>query len=94
MNVTLGVPRIKEIINAAKTISTPIINVELSNPHSELAARVAKARLEATQLGGICRYIRVVIAPRGCYIAVCLDRSRLRMLQLDITAKQVAYAGE
>ena len=27
MNVTQGVPRIKEIINASKTISTPIINV-------------------------------------------------------------------
>lgn len=27
MNVTLGVPRIKEIINAARTISTPIIKV-------------------------------------------------------------------
>lgn len=27
MNVTLGVPRIKEIINAAKTISTPIMKV-------------------------------------------------------------------
>ena len=27
MNVTLGVPRIKEIINAAKNISTPIITV-------------------------------------------------------------------
>ena len=27
MNVTLGVPRIKEIINAGKNISTPIITV-------------------------------------------------------------------
>ena len=27
MNVTLGVPRIKEIINAAKNISTPITRV-------------------------------------------------------------------
>ena len=29
MNVTLGVPRIKEIINAAKNISTPIITAHL-----------------------------------------------------------------
>lgn len=27
MNVTLGVPRIKEIINGAKNISTPIMKV-------------------------------------------------------------------
>merc|ERR1712137_878013 len=29
MNVTLGVPRIKEIINAAKTVSTPIVTAYL-----------------------------------------------------------------
>ena len=31
MNITLGVPRIKEIINASKKISTPIITVYLEN---------------------------------------------------------------
>jgi len=31
MNVTLGVPRINEIINATKFISTPIINANLVN---------------------------------------------------------------
>ena len=30
MNVTLGVPRLKEIINASKVISTPIIEVRFS----------------------------------------------------------------
>src|SRR5205823_2397337 len=30
MNITLGVPRIKEIINAAKNISTPIITAPLA----------------------------------------------------------------
>lgn len=30
MNVTLGVPRIKEIINGAKNISTPIMKVRLA----------------------------------------------------------------
>lgn len=29
MNVTLGVPRIKEIINAANKIKTPIIKIRL-----------------------------------------------------------------
>jgi DNA-directed RNA polymerase III subunit RPC1 len=31
MNVTLGVPRINEIINATKLISTPIITAKLVN---------------------------------------------------------------
>lgn len=55
MNVTLGVPRIKEIINAAKKISTPIISCKLANPSSEGAARIVKGRLEKTLLGDVSR---------------------------------------
>jgi len=50
MNVTLGVPRIKEIINAAKIISTPIIAAELVNSTNEQAARIVKGRIERTIL--------------------------------------------
>ena len=53
MNVTLGVPRIKEIINAAKTISTPIITAELVNPTDEFVARIVKGRVEKTVLGDV-----------------------------------------
>ena len=60
MNITLGVPRIKEIINAAKTITTPIIRAELDHPHDEAAARVVKGKLERTELGGICTCISEV----------------------------------
>ena len=54
MNVTLGVPRIKEIINAAKTISTPIISCTLVASDSEASARIVKGRLEKTLLGDVC----------------------------------------
>ena len=53
MNVTLGVPRIREIINAAKTISTPIISCRLVNCKSEASARIVKGRLEKTLLGDV-----------------------------------------
>ncbi|GJN89850.1 hypothetical protein Rhopal_002839-T1 [Rhodotorula paludigena] len=53
MNVTLGVPRIKEIINAAKTISTPIITAKLVRGESEHAARIVKGRVEKTFLGDL-----------------------------------------
>lgn len=53
MNVTLGVPRIKEIINAAKTISTPIISAKLVQNKSEQAARIVKGRVEKTFLGDV-----------------------------------------
>ena len=46
MNITLGVPRIKEIISAAKNISTPIITAQLENDTDQRVARIVKARLE------------------------------------------------
>ncbi len=53
MNVTLGVPRLKEIINASKVISTPIIEARLLQSESLLAARIVKARIEKTTLGEV-----------------------------------------
>jgi len=50
MQVTQGVPRIKEIINASRTISTPIISCELNSKENILAARVVKGRIEQTFL--------------------------------------------
>lgn len=47
MNVTLGVPRIKEIINAAKTIATPIMDVRprlLHAPCTTANTNAEKAR--------------------------------------------------
>ena len=51
MNITLGVPRILEIINATRNISTPIITAELIDKQNERAARVVKGRVEKTTLG-------------------------------------------
>jgi hypothetical protein len=56
MNVTLGVPRIKEIINAAKLISTPIISCKLVTRDSEPSARIVKGRLEKTHLGDVIHF--------------------------------------
>jgi DNA-directed RNA polymerase III subunit RPC1 len=53
MNVTLGVPRLKEIINASKTISTPIIEARLVQSDSATSARIVKAQIEKTTLGEI-----------------------------------------
>lgn len=57
MNITLGVPRIKEIINATQNIKTPIIEVKLINNRDEISAKVVKAKIEKTLLGEICEYI-------------------------------------
>ncbi len=51
MNVTLGVPRLKEIINASKRISTPIITAKLVQDDNKTSARIVKATIEKTTLG-------------------------------------------
>lgn len=63
MNVTLGVPRIKEIINAAKLISTPIISCKLVTRDSEPSARIVKGRLEKTYLGDVILSTTILIRP-------------------------------
>lgn len=75
MNVTLGVPRIKEIINASKTISTPIISCKLVTPNSEPSARIVKGRLEKTHLGDVGHLQPMIL---GCYSEFCTDRCCFR----------------
>jgi len=92
MNITLGVPRIKEIINAAKTITTPIIRAELLDPHDESSAREVKGKLERTELGGICKSISEVIDLAECFIRIELDAQRIRDLHLGVDAYGVRTA--
>jgi DNA-directed RNA polymerase III subunit RPC1 len=98
MNVTLGVPRIKEIINAAKVISTPIISCKLVTANSEPSARIVKGRLEKTLLGDvsslclasnmpdtttqIAAVLEEAWAPEYTYIGVIVDMDALRRLQV------------
>lgn len=70
MNVTLGVPRIKEIINAAKTISTPIITCHLVCDNDVKAARIVKGRLEKTVLGQVVEEISQKLRPSHGYVKV------------------------
>lgn len=50
MSITQGVPRIKEIINASKLISTPVISCDLNEKNDLIAARMVKGRIEKTYL--------------------------------------------
>ena len=53
VHITLGVPRIKEIINASRVISTPIITAQLDTDDDPEFARVVKGRIEKTLLGEV-----------------------------------------
>ncbi|KAF8067125.1 DNA-directed RNA polymerase III subunit RPC1 [Scenedesmus sp. PABB004] len=99
MNVTLGVPRIKEIINGARAISTPILRVALSSPTDLVAARLVKGRLERTSLGQVAQSISIVLRPGSgsaalgeAHIAVVLDMAAIAALALDVDAASVKQA--
>mmetsp|Transcript_57027 Transcript_57027/g.130557 ORF Transcript_57027/g.130557 Transcript_57027/m.130557 type:complete len:744 (+) Transcript_57027:1921-4152(+) len=92
MNVTLGVPRIKEIINASKIISTPVVEVPLSNDRDETSARIVKGRIERTMLGEVARSIKQVFSRQGCFVTVRLDGKCIQDLQLNLTAETVRKA--
>lgn len=79
MNVTLGVPRLKEIINASKLISTPIITAKLEQDDNKIAARVVKAGIEKTTLGEVSKYMKEVFSPSGCYISIELDMGKYQL---------------
>ncbi len=92
MNVTLGVPRLLEIMNASKVISTPIIEAPLVSPDSEVAARIVKARLEKTTLGEISVRISEVYAATTAVVTVELDLSTIAKLHMNVNASTVASA--
>jgi DNA-directed RNA polymerase III subunit RPC1 len=92
MNVTLGVPRVQEIINAAKMISTPIITAELQQDKNKVAARIVKAVIEKTSLGEVSKYIKEVYSKNSCYVSIELDLEAIAQLKLNIDAAAVRDA--
>ena len=92
MNVTLGVPRLKEIINAAKQISTPIITATLESDNNKVAARIVKAGIEKTTLGEVAKYLKEVYSPDGSYISIELDMHAVDQLKLGIDIFSVRHA--
>ena len=65
MSITQGVPRIKEIINASKLISTPVISCELVTKKDLSSARVVKNRVQKIYLGDVSFTIQSSLEPRG-----------------------------
>jgi DNA-directed RNA polymerase III subunit RPC1 len=92
MSITQGVPRIKEIINASKNISTPVVTVELENQYSVQAAQIVKARIEKTFLKDIAEHVEDVWGPTKAWINIRFDLQRMEDLQLDLTLEQIASA--
>merc|ERR1712130_272962 len=92
MNITLGVPRIKEIINASKKISTPIVTTHLECDIDPEFARRVKGRIEKTTLGEVSEYIAEVMLPDDCFLLVKLSIERIKLLKLEVSAETIRFS--
>ncbi|VDP84906.1 unnamed protein product [Echinostoma caproni] len=88
MNITQGVPRMREIVNAVARIKTPLITVTLTDPFSASLARQVKLAIEPTRLADISVSLRQCLTPEDVYVAVTLDEKR--MARRGITTARVA----
>ena len=89
MNITLGIPRIKEIINYAQNISTPVIYAKLIQEDNLTAAKIVKGKIEKIKLNRICKYIKEVISPDSSCIKIKLDKQYIDSSHLDIPIQKV-----
>ena len=94
MSLTAGVPRIKEIINASKEISTPVITVRLERRSDlsipESLARVVKGRIEALRLEDVTEYIQITHSlDRPSCLIIKVSRETIDELGLDITLPEI-----
>ena len=92
MSITQGVPRIKEIINASRNISTPVISCELHSKEDITAARVVKGRIEQTFLRDVIFYIQDVWSRQGSQVEIKVDFETIGRLQLDVTMGDIYKA--
>jgi DNA-directed RNA polymerase III subunit RPC1 len=94
MSLTAGVPRIKEIINASKDISTPVITVRLERRSDlsipESLARIVKGRIEALRLEDVTEHIQITHSlDRPSCLNIKVSRETIDELGLDITLPEI-----
>ncbi len=92
MSITEGVPRIKEIINASKSISTPVITCPLENRNDIVVARVIKGRIEKTYISDSIRFMEEMWSASGATICLSVDMESLSKMHLDLTVEDIANA--
>ena len=92
MSITQGVPRIKEIINASKEISTPVVTCELVCKTDVKAAQFVKGRIEKTYLRDIIHYIRETWHRQEAYITVKINEGTIHDLRLELRITDILNA--
>lgn len=90
MSITQGVPRIKEIINASKNISTPIISCPLQNPHAMEAAKVVKGLVEKTYIREVIHYVEDMWSAHKATICLSVNLDAINKMMLGLTPFGIA----
>ena len=84
MNVTLGVPRIKEIFNATEDIATPIIEIALKNPTEGILANFVKNQINAVYLSDILSSVEEVYDRSEVYLLLRFDFEVISSALVDV----------
>lgn len=89
MNVTVGLPRIIEILDGRKNLETPMMHIYLKKPYSEgKNLRELALRIKETTLNDVASEFSINIA--DLTIEVALDKEKMK--QLNLTSAQVVSA--
>ncbi|CAL1677654.1 unnamed protein product [Lasius platythorax] len=91
MNITQGVPRIKEIINASPKISTPIIIATLIDGIDLEGAERVKARIQKTTLKDVTEFIEQVYTRGDYLITIKLNMNKIKLLKLEVNVHSICY---
>lgn len=89
MSITQGVPRIKEVINASRLISTPVITCALENPESVDAAMFTKSRIEKTYLRDVVSSVHERWSSKRAELKLEINRKVINDLRLDIIPEDI-----
>ncbi|CZS90368.1 probable DNA-directed RNA polymerase III subunit RPC1 [Rhynchosporium agropyri] len=90
MSITQGVPRIKEIINASKSISTPVITCPLENKYEIEAARVVKGRIEKTYISEVLHFVEDMWSAKNSAICLRINLEALSDMQLGLGLEDIS----
>ncbi|RJE23144.1 DNA-directed RNA polymerase [Aspergillus sclerotialis] len=91
MNLTQGVPRIKEIVNALVEIRTPVITCILNAGESLQAAQFVKGTIERTYLRDIVSYVKEVWDEHKSYIKIKINWRIVDSMLLDLSIQDILW---
>lgn len=90
MSITQGVPRIKEIINASKAISTPVISCPLEEKREFDVARLVKYRIEKTYISDVIHFIEDLWSAKRATLCLRVNMDALIDMGLGLTPADIA----